>query len=99
MEKISSVNNLSDPRNQLDLRRLFPHSEIQAIQGFSAKQVGRAQELRMAIFGFTRHYWVGIIPLSGFALGWFLDEQETQRMTRFRDKSVLYGGPVDKPSW
>lgn len=39
------------------------------------------------------------IPLTGFAIGMFLDNQETLRMTRYRDKSALYGREVDRPSW
>ena len=40
--------------------------------------------------------------LSGAALGHYLEKQEANRMTRFWDKSALYGGlkgPDDEPSW
>ncbi|XP_026762068.1 uncharacterized protein LOC113520842 [Galleria mellonella] len=56
----------------------------------------------MAIFGITTRYVWGLIPLTGYAIGRFLDEQETLRMTSFRDKSYLYGGKVkegEPPSW
>lgn len=52
--------------------------------------------------GITRQYIWALLPLSGFAFGWFLDIKETERMTMFRDKSALYGGrvkPGDPPSW
>lgn len=45
--------------------------------------------------------WFGV-PLLGFFIGKFLDDQETLRMTRYRDKSALFGGNVkegDPPSW
>ncbi|XP_072931338.1 uncharacterized protein ND-MNLL [Epargyreus clarus] len=56
----------------------------------------------MAIFGITpRYIWLAL-PMAGFYIGKFLDDQETLRMTNFRDKSMLYGGKVkegDPPSW
>ena len=42
------------------------------------------------------------ICLSGAYFGHYLEKQEVNRMTRFRDKSALYGGnkgPDDEPSW
>ncbi|CAG9782376.1 unnamed protein product [Diatraea saccharalis] len=56
----------------------------------------------MALFGITTRYVWFAVPLSGFFFGKFLDDQETLRMTNFRDKSCLYGGRVkegDLPSW
>ncbi|XP_059059798.1 uncharacterized protein LOC131853025 [Achroia grisella] len=56
----------------------------------------------MAIFGITTRYVWGLIPLTGYFIGKFLDDQETLRMVNFRDKSCLYGGKVkegDPPSW
>lgn len=56
----------------------------------------------MALFGITREYlWFGV-PLLGFYIGKFLDDQETLRMTRFRDKSALFGRTLkegEAPSW
>ncbi|XP_055531380.1 NADH dehydrogenase [ubiquinone] 1 beta subcomplex subunit 1 [Wyeomyia smithii] len=54
------------------------------------------------MFGLTRQYLLMLIPLSGFAFGWFLDNKETERMTMFRDKSALYGRVLkegEQPSW
>jgi hypothetical protein len=42
------------------------------------------------------------ICFFSIGLGHFLEKQEANRMTRFRDKSALYGGrkgPDDEPSW
>jgi hypothetical protein len=38
----------------------------------------------------------------GWPIGRYLEEQDQNRMTRFRDKSALFGkekGPDDEPSW
>lgn len=51
------------------------------------------------IFGLTRQYLYIAIPLTGFALGMYLDNKETERMTFYRDRSALYGRQVEKPSW
>ena len=43
-----------------------------------------------------------MFPSLGFLLGWWLERKEDERMTRFRDKSALYGrtlAPGEKPSW
>lgn len=41
-----------------------------------------------------------IVPFT--AVGWYIDRCESERMTRFRDKSKLYGRelkPGEAPSW
>lgn len=43
-----------------------------------------------------------LLPLAGFMLGFYADKQETLRLTKFRDKSALYGrelAPGEPPSW
>ncbi|XP_020711721.1 NADH dehydrogenase [ubiquinone] 1 beta subcomplex subunit 1 [Athalia rosae] len=56
----------------------------------------------MGVLGFTRaHLWTGF-PAAGFVFGCWLDRLETLRMTRFRDKSALYGrtlAPGEPHSW
>lgn len=49
--------------------------------------------------GFTKDWWVFLLPLSGYAIGSWLDNKESERMSFYRDKSALYGRKVDKPSW
>lgn len=49
--------------------------------------------------GLTKEYWVVVFPMSGYFLGAWLDNKESERMTYFRDRSALYGRKVDKPSW
>ncbi|XP_062558634.1 NADH dehydrogenase [ubiquinone] 1 beta subcomplex subunit 1 [Armigeres subalbatus] len=54
------------------------------------------------MFGLTKQYLWAFIPLTGYGIGWFLDNKETERMTMFRDKSALYGRVLkegEKPSW
>ncbi|XP_059609464.1 NADH dehydrogenase [ubiquinone] 1 beta subcomplex subunit 1 [Phlebotomus argentipes] len=55
-----------------------------------------------SVFGLTtKSVWFAV-PMTGFCIGWFLDYQETLRMTRFRDKSALYGrelAPGEQPTW
>ena len=44
---------------------------------------------------------VGIVVV-GVTAGYYFERQEFNRMTRFRDKSALFGkqlGPDDPPSW
>ncbi|XP_055383201.1 NADH dehydrogenase [ubiquinone] 1 beta subcomplex subunit 1 [Condylostylus longicornis] len=56
----------------------------------------------MVRLGITKQYLWGALPLTGFLVGWFLDIKETERMTRFRDKSALYGRNLkegEAPSW
>lgn len=56
---------------------------------------------RMSI-SIYRQYWLLVFPAAGFFIGKYIDDFETSRMVRFRDKSALYGralGPNDKPSW
>ena len=56
---------------------------------------------KMALFGITPRYAWFAVPMLGFYLGKYLDDQETLRMTSFRDKSALYGGRNKDgiPSW
>lgn len=55
-----------------------------------------------SVTGFTKEYvWVSV-PLIGFCIGGYLDRQETLRLTKFRDRSALFGRELkegEKPSW
>lgn len=57
----------------------------------------------MAVFGITLRYAWFAVPIAGYLTGKYVDDQETLRMTTFRDKSQLYGGKIrkegDPPSW
>ena len=56
----------------------------------------------LSAIGLNRQYLWAAFPMAGFCVGWFLDREETLRMTAFRDKSALYGRQLkdgEQPSW
>lgn len=60
--------------------------------------------LRMwGVTGFTKEQGsIYIVPFIALGIGAYLDHQDNLRMTRFRDKTALYGHelkPGEKPSW
>ncbi|XP_076243363.1 NADH dehydrogenase [ubiquinone] 1 beta subcomplex subunit 1 [Calliopsis andreniformis] len=52
---------------------------------------------------YLKSYAIAFIGFTAAGtFGWWLDRLETERMTRFRDKSKLYGRelkPGEPPSW
>lgn len=38
----------------------------------------------------AREHWVNILVPMGFVIGWYLDRQQDQKLTAFRNKSALY---------
>ncbi|XP_008282509.1 NADH dehydrogenase [ubiquinone] 1 beta subcomplex subunit 1 [Stegastes partitus] len=38
----------------------------------------------------VREYWTHIFVPMGFVIGWYLDKQQDQKLTAFRNKSFLY---------
>ena len=49
-------------------------------------------------YGLTKQYLLCTIPFMGYAFGAWLQRIEDLRLTRFRDKSALYGRPENPPS-
>ena len=50
----------------------------------------------------VQSFWAAVVLATGIPLGLYLEHQDVNRMTRFRDKSALYGkekGPDEEPSW
>lgn len=39
----------------------------------------------------AREHWVNILVPMGFVIGWYLDKQQDQKLTAFRNRSALYG--------
>lgn len=39
---------------------------------------------------FAREHWMQILVPMGFVIGWYLDKQQDQKLTAFRNKSALY---------
>ncbi|XP_029902908.1 NADH dehydrogenase [ubiquinone] 1 beta subcomplex subunit 1 isoform X1 [Myripristis murdjan] len=51
---------------------------------------------------FARDHWVNILVPIGFVIGWYLDKQQDQKLTAFRNKSALYGRelkPGEEVTW
>lgn len=38
----------------------------------------------------AREHWVNILVPMGFVIGWYLDKHQDQKLTAFRNKSVLF---------
>lgn len=38
----------------------------------------------------AREHWVNILVPMGFVIGWYLDKQQDNKLTAFRNKSALY---------
>ncbi|KAM9840002.1 NADH dehydrogenase [ubiquinone] 1 beta subcomplex subunit 1 [Aulostomus maculatus] len=38
----------------------------------------------------VRDHWVHILVPMGFVIGWYMDKQQDQKLTAFRNKSALY---------
>lgn len=38
----------------------------------------------------AREHWVNILVPMGFVVGWYLDKQQDQKLTAFRNKSALF---------
>ncbi|XP_061603019.1 NADH dehydrogenase [ubiquinone] 1 beta subcomplex subunit 1-like [Cololabis saira] len=38
----------------------------------------------------ARQYWVHLFVPTGFVIGWYLDKLNDQKLTAFRNKSLLY---------
>ncbi|KAJ1525071.1 hypothetical protein ONE63_009915 [Megalurothrips usitatus] len=45
----------------------------------------------------VKNAFLAVGPFCGFYLGLLLDRSETERMTRYRDRSALYGRPPPPP--
>ncbi|XP_037837548.1 NADH dehydrogenase [ubiquinone] 1 beta subcomplex subunit 1-like [Kryptolebias marmoratus] len=46
--------------------------------------------------------WAHILVPMGFVLGWYMDKQQDQKLTGFRNKSALYKRelkPGEKETW
>ncbi|KAL1500970.1 hypothetical protein ABEB36_006380 [Hypothenemus hampei] len=49
-----------------------------------------------------RKWYLISVPLAAYAFGYYLDRQETERLSLFRDKSDLYGRVLkegEQPTW
>ncbi|MEE6494353.1 hypothetical protein FKM82_017109 [Ascaphus truei] len=44
----------------------------------------------LKIVGLVREHWVNVLVPLGFVIGWYLDRKNDEKLTAFRNKSVLY---------
>ncbi|XP_053330714.1 NADH dehydrogenase [ubiquinone] 1 beta subcomplex subunit 1 [Spea bombifrons] len=42
------------------------------------------------IVGLVRDHWVNVFLPIGFAIGWYLDRRNNEKLSTFRNKSMLY---------
>uniref|UniRef100_UPI001ED7D7AC NADH dehydrogenase [ubiquinone] 1 beta subcomplex subunit 1-like n=1 Tax=Scatophagus argus TaxID=75038 RepID=UPI001ED7D7AC len=42
------------------------------------------------ILAFVRDHWVNVLVPMGFVIGCYLDRQQDQKLTAFRNKSALF---------
>nr|KAF7420433.1 hypothetical protein H0235_010730 [Vespula pensylvanica] len=55
----------------------------------------RSKLINMITFKYLLNtYFPFALPITGFLIGSYLDHQENLRLTKFRDKSALYGREV-----
>ncbi|XP_026173769.1 NADH dehydrogenase [ubiquinone] 1 beta subcomplex subunit 1 [Mastacembelus armatus] len=50
----------------------------------------------------AREHWVNILVPMGFVIGYYLDRKQDQKLTAFRNKSVLYSRelkPGEEVTW
>ncbi|KAL6064733.1 hypothetical protein STEG23_024815 [Scotinomys teguina] len=48
------------------------------------------QSVTMTLFQLVRDYWVHLLVPMGFALGCYLDKRDDEKLTAFRNKSMLF---------
>ncbi|GAB1297719.1 NADH dehydrogenase [Apodemus speciosus] len=44
----------------------------------------------MTLFQIVREHWVHILVPMGFLFGYYLDRKDDEKLTAFRNKSMLY---------
>ncbi|XP_054604038.1 NADH dehydrogenase [ubiquinone] 1 beta subcomplex subunit 1 [Nothobranchius furzeri] len=44
----------------------------------------------MVKFALSQINWTHVLVPMGFVIGWYLDKQQDQKLTAFRNKSVLF---------
>ncbi|XP_035869251.1 NADH dehydrogenase [ubiquinone] 1 beta subcomplex subunit 1 isoform X2 [Phyllostomus discolor] len=45
---------------------------------------------RMNLIQLVRDHWVHVLVPMGFAVGWYLDRRNEEKLTGFRNKSLLF---------
>ncbi|XP_063295269.1 NADH dehydrogenase [ubiquinone] 1 beta subcomplex subunit 1 [Pelobates fuscus] len=42
------------------------------------------------IIGIVREHWPAVLVPMGFVIGWYLDRRNNEKLSMFRNRSVLY---------
>lgn len=42
------------------------------------------------LIALAREHWVNILVPMGFVIGWYLDKKQDEKLTAFRNKSLLF---------
>ncbi|XP_028363571.1 NADH dehydrogenase [ubiquinone] 1 beta subcomplex subunit 1 isoform X1 [Phyllostomus discolor] len=48
------------------------------------------RDRRMNLIQLVRDHWVHVLVPMGFAVGWYLDRRNEEKLTGFRNKSLLF---------
>ncbi|CAL8393357.1 unnamed protein product [Arctogadus glacialis] len=62
----------------------------------------RTQDIMVNFVSLAREHWVNILVPMGFVIGWYMDKQQDQKLTAFRNRSALYGRelkPGEEYTW
>ncbi|CAH2327648.1 NADH dehydrogenase [ubiquinone] 1 beta subcomplex subunit 1 [Pelobates cultripes] len=59
--------------------------------GSSVCSLGRTHSVAMVnIIGIVREHWPAVLVPMGFVIGWYLDRRNNEKLSMFRNRSVLY---------
>lgn len=50
----------------------------------------QAEAVKMTLFQLLREHWVHILVPAGFVFGCYLDRKDDEKLTAFRNKSMLF---------
>ncbi|KAL7388892.1 hypothetical protein ABVT39_022651 [Epinephelus coioides] len=63
---------------------------------------GSSRRTMVNFVALAREHWVNILVPMGFVFGWYLDRQQDQKLTAFRNKSALFSRelkPGEEVTW
>ncbi|KAM8921055.1 NADH dehydrogenase [ubiquinone] 1 beta subcomplex subunit 1 [Pelodytes ibericus] len=54
------------------------------------------------LVGFVREHWPNVLVPIGFVIGWYLDRRSNEKLSTFRNRSLLYSRelkPGEEVTW
>ncbi|KAL4665134.1 hypothetical protein H8957_012549 [Semnopithecus entellus] len=75
------------PRSQLPLARV---AELPVTLGLGVAVGTEAAAIMVNLLQIVRDHWVHVLVPMGFVIGWYLDKKNDERLTTFRNKSLLF---------